>query len=1432
MVRLQYTLFAATLLLVALSVVAQALPPYQPPYVKLSVSGGIVAEYFDGSRLWLVYKSGGMTHIALYALTGRTLSLQWVSTVPGDPAAVAVTDDLSLLAVATTAKKVVVYDISGRPVLYLERGVRGQPLAVSLASLRGDRVDTLIVIDKVAVGTYWAYAYPLYSPNPRRAELWIQAGEAQNLVVLPVHVAGAKTGLPQVALVYTESTKCYYAQLNASVQCSAVVVRLFNVTYSPEGGLEFTGYISGNVTPGYTVKRETYTISRLDYAYVYYLPATGRYYIAVGVTMQQNQIPNLTRVQITGDINAFIIGDLEDNTSMVRYQDPRVGLLDYYPLGGPVTSFSVSRTGVVAAVGSKDYNVYVFEADENYVYHALYSISLGSSVSVVRVSPLGTLILAGSASGELYAIRESDGMVYWSLPASASVSSVDIIAGYAAFGTSGGQVFAFLNPRVKLYYLGVQLNMTNEPDYVLEAPVHISLRGVYNGMLVEENATGPTLEFTSRPWFTLLPSTNYTLTIDHEILGIAVYSVPLSANVIYTLQPSSFTLPYYNLTVCILDALTGKPPADAVLVVEQVPFPGQNATILATYEYPVPREGCVKAILPRGYYTLRLSSWRYPPRLPGINATVKLWGDLVLHANVTPYTAEALLVRAETTYGMPLSGVNVTLYDPATGLRYSIVTGGGGQARLTNIPYGVYRVEARYPFTETLRTTLLVNTSGVVELRLALKPKVYLVTLMFVEAGTGAPVHPVTFTLYRPVDGYRVETTLYKRNYIVLPLEYGYYTLTVNATGYKPYTMSLIVDKDALIYVRLVPILYTVRISVVDAIYQRPMPSRIIIVNPELGSRVELNAPAGFATVQLHAGNYTVEVRPYYGLPATTRLIVPAVTSITVQVTPRNYTVTVIPVDAPTGKPLAELGYRASGYIVCSDTGNWSLEWRNGELVAEIPYSRSCTLHLTSPAYNPATLPIGDINRALRVEARMEPKTYTLTLVVKSEYGMEIGFNATIRGGPLGETIRVSSRTGRASVDLRPGNYTVTVASKYHVPNTTRVSVTSDTSLTVTLRLRVYRVTLRIVDETTGGLVNGAIVTIERLTPKKSKPETIVVERGVATLPLTWGSYRVTVTAKGYEDTTTTINVPETLEATIPLKPMIYTLELRVIDALTKKPVPNATVILQGVRSGVLERVVLEKGEAKLELRGDTYRIVVTAKYHLGYEATIDLFSPRKLEVTLKPVNYTVTLRVYDGFTHQPYRGKWWVLFVRKEGGFRANITLEGPTATVTIPYGTYTVTAGAPRYDKYARKDVRVYSDITNLPLPLPRKQYTVTVKVLDPRGPVANAIVRLVSLEARGQSYTDLTNNDGEATFTVPWGRYMLEVQAGGYHPYSTTVEVQRNGQTIPVLIQPTLAKIILDLLPAIIIAGAIVGSAAWVAVRVRRKPVSLELVEEGEE
>ena len=911
-----------------------------------------------------------------------------------------------------------------------------------------------------------------------------------------------------------------------------------------------------------------------------------------------------------------------------------------------------------------------------------------------------------------------------------------------------------------------------------------------------------------------------------------VYNLLLTSNVIYTISPSDFHIPYYRLKLCLIDAWRNKPPVwqGAQLNVTRLAAPEQNAKPIASWTYPVPPSGCLNLLLPRGYYRLTFISWRYHPEI-NLNTSgsiVRLWYNMTLVGYVMPYLAKQVVINVQTDYGLPLSNANVTLYDPYSGIRMSR-TSGAGKVVFTSVPYGNYTISVTFPYAYPAKSILNLD-SPTATLTVTLKPRSYYLVINVVDVETGGPVQPFTYTLVRPFDGFTLTGTVVKHNYIVLKVVYGTYTLRVTAPGYKEFEYkSLVVDRDMILTVQLPPVYYQVTFQVKDAIYQRLLPAEIIVINEETGRRYNLIALHGTASISLRRGNYTVIAISPYAYTKKMKVTIASSMEITIPVMPRNFTVTVIPIDAQVDKPIAELGYSAAGYIYCRDTGNWTLKWNGHALVTHMPYSTGCIVHVASRWYMPATVNIGDINGNRTYDIALNPISFTVRIVVTSVEGLKLSFNATFQGGPLNQTITVSG-TGAAAVTLRPGRYTLLITAKYYKPLKTVIIVNRTLNLAYRLHPKLYTVSILILDAQTGRQVRGATVLIARTAPVHSREYTVIAENGFASIPLPWGTYTLTVVAPGYVKSTQAIRVPQEKSVTVTLEPVKYKIIIEVRDYYGGMLVPNATLTFYGIHTGLAFRVAALKGTAKLELRQDTYRVTVAAPYYQPYSTTVSITSNKKLIFRLKPVNYTLMLAVYDGMTKRPLKEPWTVRItslVYKH--FTITKTFKTPTASIELPRGKYRIEIAAKKYQPQVIKSLSLYAPASQK-IFLARETYSVTFKVLDTRGtPVPNAIITATCLDNGQVLYTGVTGKDGTATANLPWCRYEVRIEAGGYFPKTIFVAVQSNGQVIPVIIKPTMAKIVLDLLPAIIIAGAVVGTGAWVGIRARRRPVGAELLEE---
>jgi protocatechuate 3,4-dioxygenase beta subunit len=183
-------------------------------------------------------------------------------------------------------------------------------------------------------------------------------------------------------------------------------------------------------------------------------------------------------------------------------------------------------------------------------------------------------------------------------------------------------------------------------------------------------------------------------------------------------------------------------------------------------------------------------------------------------------------------------------------------------------------------------------------------------------------------------------------------------------------------------------------------------------------------------------------------------------------------------------------------------------------------------------------------------------------------------------------------------------------------------------------------------------------------------------------------------------------------------------------------------------------------------------------------ERTLEVEAPADVDVSLPPAG-TLRARVIDAATGEPVRE--FAYNIRPTEGrnqlARGEQSAEG-TFVVTLPEGTYTVTAGASGFTSSDPMEVRIaHGEPASIVLPLGRG-VTITGRVTDDAGaPVAGADVMVIGREAermRTRSSVRVapghakTTEDGGFTITgVDRGEAQMNVRKDGYVPFRKPID-----------------------------------------------------------
>ena len=238
--------------------------------------------------------------------------------------------------------------------------------------------------------------------------------------------------------------------------------------------------------------------------------------------------------------------------------------------------------------------------------------------------------------------------------------------------------------------------------------------------------------------------------------------------------------------------------------------------------------------------------------------------------------------------------------------------------------------------------------------------------------------------------------------------------------------------------------------------------------------------------------------------------------------------------------------------------------------------------------------------------------------------------------------------------------------------------------------------------------------------------------------------------------------------------------------------VPQVNVNILGLRN----THVTTNSDGKFEIKGlapGTYRLTFFKEDEL-IDRTLEVEAPGEVDLPL-PATGTLRGRVVDARTGQPVSEFTYSIEpaqpnpqARHSAGMHRGHSSPDGTFTLTIPAGSYRITAGASGYLSEDAAEARVVeNETTTVELPLGRG-ITITGRVVDESGlPVGEADVMVTAAEPErmrarraarvGPPHTK-TAEDGTFTVTgIEPGQAQLAVRSQGYVSHRRTFEAERD-------------------------------------------------------
>ncbi|MBS7642084.1 carboxypeptidase regulatory-like domain-containing protein [Candidatus Bathyarchaeota archaeon] len=504
-----------------------------------------------------------------------------------------------------------------------------------------------------------------------------------------------------------------------------------------------------------------------------------------------------------------------------------------YSLGGRCVAVRMDSSGRYIAVVSEDYQLYLFGISAHIVNY-LWSISLGYTPSCIALESIPLTIAVGVSDGWVYMIDEV-GDLLWRSPLSLSkATSIDLSnLGYRlAVGFSDGSLAILSDARLKKRILDVSLT---DPTGVSITGANLTIAGM--GMEI----------YTTTPSRLLLPVGSYTIVVDHIDIGKASIDIRLASDLCLEVDSRILVQPMYPLIFNVYDerSIDIKPESYRVEVEGRLGF---NVSTTLTPVNPI-------LVLPRDTYNVKV----YADHYKSYNATVRLTSSVNLSIPLTPeYYRLALTVGSWLDEFIGRASVELWWMDKLYGYTY---TSARGEAVFT-APYGDYilKIQANHYNPKAIPIRLTDDTVTII----SLDPTIYTLTAS-IKGYDGTPLFG-SVRIYRA--GKLYSEASFTDGLLRAPLPYGSYRFEFISSGWRRYSVDLVIPDKLSLEAILQPETYTLTITVVDDVDKPLEGARITISGPE--SLASYTDSYGIFRRELIRGRYTVTVSMDGYKPTTT----------------------------------------------------------------------------------------------------------------------------------------------------------------------------------------------------------------------------------------------------------------------------------------------------------------------------------------------------------------------------------------------------------------------------------------------------------------------------------------------------------------------------------------------------------------------------------
>ncbi len=350
---------------------------------------------------------------------------------------------------------------------------------------------------------------------------------------------------------------------------------------------------------------------------------------------------------------------------------------------------------------------------------------------------------------------------------------------------------------------------------------------------------------------------------------------------------------------------------------------------------------------------------------------------------------------------------------------------------------------------------------------------------------------------------------------------------------------------------------------------------------------------------------------------------------------------------------------------------------------------------------------------------------------------------------------------GTTKLLLPPGTYIIRSSASGYYENVTTLNVNkTKVSVYIFMRRTLASLTITTLDADFNIPINSTIFLNGPINAN------YFVE-GTTSIEIPWGTYKITVTAPNYVNYTGTLSLKPGEKAVnvVRLIPKTYSIYLYVRDPYNLSPISfkaYAYVYIPSIGT-FLYKELSSKGFSRFVLRSDTSYIVILSEGYQNYT----IFSPKAgvtYNIFMKRLEYNITIVVVDEETRRPVTS---TIFLKGP----IEVSTKGSGAVLTLPWGTYSLSAKASGYETYT-STIKIPQDRSVVVMLKPAK-YQLTVIARDS---YTGSLVNFTIIARPPPPYLPIiTTGYGKTSLELRKGiQYNIFISSPGYVPKSQTINL----------------------------------------------------------